>query len=68
MLRRYPYDFEATAAGRCRIGGSVPTGYASVNKKLVLVPEETETVPLPPQRWPASAPRCSQRAAAGGSV
>jgi hypothetical protein len=50
MLRRYPYDFEATAAGRCRIGGSVPMGYASVNKKLVLVPEETETVPLPPQR------------------
>ena len=28
------------------VGGSVPLGYASVNKKLVVVPEEAETVRL----------------------
>ena len=28
------------------VGGSVPLGYASVNKKLVIVPEEAETVRL----------------------
>src|SRR6202046_554965 len=28
------------------VGGSIPLGYASVNKKLVVVPEEAETVQL----------------------
>lgn len=28
------------------VGGSVPMGYASINKKLVIVPEEAETVRL----------------------
>jgi site-specific DNA recombinase len=33
------------------VGGSVPLGYASVNKKLVVVPEEAETVRLIFQRY-----------------
>src|ERR1700716_1682663 len=33
------------------VGGSVPLGYASVNKKLVVVPEEVETVRLIFQRY-----------------
>jgi site-specific DNA recombinase len=28
------------------VGGQIPLGYASVNKKLVVVPEEAETVRL----------------------
>jgi site-specific DNA recombinase len=33
------------------VGGSVPIGYASVNKKLVVVPEDAETVRLIFQRY-----------------
>src|SRR5260370_7020507 len=33
------------------VGGSVPLGYASVNKKLVVVPDEAETVRLIFQRY-----------------
>jgi site-specific DNA recombinase len=33
------------------VGGAVPMGYASVNKKLVVVPEEAETVRLIFQRY-----------------
>jgi site-specific DNA recombinase len=33
------------------VGGSVPLGYSSVNKKLVVVPEEAETVRLIFQRY-----------------
>jgi DNA invertase Pin-like site-specific DNA recombinase len=33
------------------VGGSVPFGYASVNKKLVVVPEEAKTVRLIFQRY-----------------
>jgi DNA invertase Pin-like site-specific DNA recombinase len=33
------------------VGGSVPLGYASVNKKLVIVPEDAETVRLIFQRY-----------------
>jgi site-specific DNA recombinase len=33
------------------VGGSVPLGYASINKKLVVVPEEAETVRLIFQRY-----------------
>ena len=33
------------------VGGSIPLGYATVNKKLVIVPEEAETVRLIFQRY-----------------
>ena len=33
------------------VGGSIPLGYASINKKLVVVPEEAETVRLIFQRY-----------------
>jgi hypothetical protein len=39
------------APRRIWVGGSVPLGYASINKKLVVLPEEAERVRLTFQRY-----------------
>jgi site-specific DNA recombinase len=51
---QYRNDPEILAASKRKgiwVGGPVPLGYASVNKKLVVVPEEAETVRLIFQRY-----------------